>query len=32
MIETSPQYPLVALVGSITIVYITLNVIWNGSF
>lgn len=32
MIETSPQYPLAALIGSIAIVFITLNFIWNGSF
>ncbi len=32
MIETSQDYPLVALIGSIALVYISLNFIWNGSF
>lgn len=32
MIETSPQYPLAALISSIAIVFISLNFIWNGSF
>lgn len=32
MIETSSQYPLAALIGSIAIVFVSLNFLWNGSF
>jgi len=31
MIDTSQDYPLVALIGSMAIVLISLELIWNGS-
>lgn len=32
MIETSHDYPFIVLIGSMAIVFISLNLIWNGSF